>query len=265
MSDSHICIATSADLPLAASPPVSAMPKPIRIGSCCAWAESGNSSNANTASAAMRNRDTRGWTLFVMGHFLQAPVFLYPMLNRGGRARTLRAAELQPIMDTDIVIRQERDCAMRFVTFRRGSQVSAGLLIDGDRVVDLGEVQGLEAKTALDVVLAGEAGVAAARETAKHANAGNTLALSAVKLMAPIPHPRKNVFCVGRNYVEHVAEGYRARGTEMKLPEFPQFFSKPQTAIIGPDDEVPYDTQVTQKLDYEVELGVIIGTRGKNI
>ena len=82
--------------------------------------------------------------------------------------------------------------------------------------------------------------IAAAREAAKRANAGNTLALSAVKLLAPIPQPRKNVFCVGRNYVEHVAEGYRVRGTEMKLPEFPQFFTKPQTAIIGPGDEIPY-------------------------
>jgi 2-keto-4-pentenoate hydratase/2-oxohepta-3-ene-1,7-dioic acid hydratase in catechol pathway len=81
----------------------------------------------------------------------------------------------------------------------------------------------------------------------------------------PIPRPAKNVFCVGRNYVEHVAEGYRARGTEMKLPEFPQFFTKPQTAIIGPGDDIPYDPQVTQKLDYEVELGVVIGKRGKNI
>src|SRR5690348_7385159 len=154
---------------------------------------------------------------------------------------------------------------MKFVTFRRDNRTSAGLLVDGDRVLDLAEVPGLNAKTALDVVLAGEDGVEAARNAAKRANAGNTLALNSVKLLAPIPHPRKNVFCVGRNYVEHVAEGYRARGTEMKLPEFPQFFSKPQTAIIGPDDEVPYDTQVTQKLDYEVELGVIIGKRGKNI
>jgi len=156
---------------------------------------------------------------------------------------------------------------MKFVTFRQGNRTAAGLLIDGDRVLDLSEgVSGLAgAKSALEVVLAGEAGLAAAREAGKRANSGNTLALSAVKVLAPIPHPRKNVFCVGRNYLEHVAEGHRARGTEIKLPEFPQFFTKPQTAIIGPGDEIPYDPQVTQKLDYEVELGVIIGKRGKNI
>ncbi|HYC14186.1 MAG TPA: fumarylacetoacetate hydrolase family protein [Stellaceae bacterium] len=156
---------------------------------------------------------------------------------------------------------------MKFVTFRQGNRTAAGLLIDGDRVLDLSEgVSGLAgAKSALEVVLAGEVGLAAAREAGKRANSGNTLALSAVKVLAPIPHPRKNVFCVGRNYLEHVAEGHRARGTEIKLPEFPQFFTKPQTAIIGPGDEIPYDPQVTQKLDYEVELGVIIGKRGKNI
>jgi len=156
---------------------------------------------------------------------------------------------------------------MKFVTFRQGNRTAAGLVIEGERVLDLSEgVPGLAgAKSALEVVLAGEAGLAAVREAGKRANAGNTLALSAVRLLAPIPHPRKNVFCVGRNYLEHVAEGYRARGTEMKLPEFPQFFTKPQTAIIGPGDDIPYDPQVTQKLDYEVELGVVIGKRGKNI
>ena len=89
--------------------------------------------------------------------------------------------------------------------------------------------------------------------------------LSAIKLLAPIPRPEKNVFCVGRNYKEHVEEGYRTRGQATKLPEAPQFFTKPRTAIVGPDDEVPLDPKVTSALDYEVELGVIIGKTGKNI
>jgi len=156
---------------------------------------------------------------------------------------------------------------MKFVTFRRGTRPSAGLLLDGDRVLDLGQgIPGLDnAATALDVVLAGEAGLKAARAAAERAGGSGTLALGDVKLLAPIPNPRKNVFCVGRNYLEHVAEGYRARGADMKVPEYPQFFTKPMTAIIGPGDDIPYDVEVTQKLDYEVELGVIIGKRGRNI
>jgi len=156
---------------------------------------------------------------------------------------------------------------MKFVTFRRGARTSAGLLLDGDRVLDLGQgVPGLDnATSVLDLVLAGEAGLQAVRTAAERPSPSSTLALADVKLLAPIPHPRKNVFCVGRNYLEHVAEGYRTRGTEMKVPEYPQFFTKPATAVIGPGDDIPYDPEVTQKLDYEVELGVIIGRRGKNI
>ena len=60
---------------------------------------------------------------------------------------------------------------MKFVPFRRDNRTSSGLLVDGDRVLDLGEVPGRNAKTALDVVLAGEDGVAAARDAARRANA----------------------------------------------------------------------------------------------
>ncbi|MGI4799568.1 MAG: fumarylacetoacetate hydrolase family protein, partial [Janthinobacterium lividum] len=82
---------------------------------------------------------------------------------------------------------------------------------------------------------------------------------------APIPRPTKNVFCVGRNYKEHVAEGYRASGTEAKYPEYPQFFTKPPTAVIGPDAPFYLDPAVTKRLDYEVELALIIGTGGRDI
>jgi 2-keto-4-pentenoate hydratase/2-oxohepta-3-ene-1,7-dioic acid hydratase in catechol pathway len=73
------------------------------------------------------------------------------------------------------------------------------------------------------------------------------------------------VFCVGRNYVDHVAEGYRARGAETKLPEAPQFFTKPPTAVIGPDEPFALDETVSRKMDYEVELALIIGTAGRDI
>jgi 2-keto-4-pentenoate hydratase/2-oxohepta-3-ene-1,7-dioic acid hydratase in catechol pathway len=70
---------------------------------------------------------------------------------------------------------------------------------------------------------------------------------------------------VGRNYKDHVAEGYRARGADIKLPEYPQFFTKPPTAVIGPDEAFFHDPAVTTKLDYEVELAIIIGRPGRDI
>lgn len=84
-------------------------------------------------------------------------------------------------------------------------------------------------------------------------------------LLAPIPRPRKNIFCVGRNYVDHITEGYKARGMEVKLPEHIQLFSKPPTTVTGPNQPVRYDRRVTQNLDYEVELAVVIGKGGRDI
>lgn len=84
-------------------------------------------------------------------------------------------------------------------------------------------------------------------------------------LAAPIPRPSKNVFCVGRNYAAHASEYSRAQKVALELPEHPVFFSKPPTSVIGPDNPIFFDAGVTEKLDYEVELGVIIGKSGYSI
>jgi 2-keto-4-pentenoate hydratase/2-oxohepta-3-ene-1,7-dioic acid hydratase in catechol pathway len=89
--------------------------------------------------------------------------------------------------------------------------------------------------------------------------------LDRVRIHAPIPRPRKNVFCLGLNYVSHMQESSRARERQPKIPEAPVFFTKAPTSVTGPFDAIPLDTAVTQQLDYEAELGVIIGVAGKNI
>jgi 2-keto-4-pentenoate hydratase/2-oxohepta-3-ene-1,7-dioic acid hydratase in catechol pathway len=83
--------------------------------------------------------------------------------------------------------------------------------------------------------------------------------------VAPIPRPLKNVFCVGKNYAEHVSEAARALRTDSSLPEYQVFFSKPPTAVIGPDARIRLDPAVSDKMDYEVELASIIGTAGRDI
>jgi 2-keto-4-pentenoate hydratase/2-oxohepta-3-ene-1,7-dioic acid hydratase in catechol pathway len=163
---------------------------------------------------------------------------------------------------------------MRLVSFTRGGKASYGLILKDGKVMDLPQAAGLAgmASPGQDMI-AFIAGGAAAAQTARRleddaANAKLAPAIadaSAVKLLAPIPRPAKNVFCIGRNYKEHVAEGYRARGAEIKLPEAPQIFTKPPTAVIGPDDEFRVLEAVSTKIDYEVELGVIIGPGGTNI
>jgi len=89
--------------------------------------------------------------------------------------------------------------------------------------------------------------------------------LDAVRLHAPIPRPLKNVFCLGLNYAAHARESAAARNRETKIPDVPVFFSKTPTTVNGPFDPVPVDRAVTSQVDWEVELGVIIGTPGRNI
>ena len=66
---------------------------------------------------------------------------------------------------------------------------------------------------------------------------GAAVPLANVKLLAPIPRPRKNIFGIGLNYVEHVAESSRALDTAKELPKQPVIFSKPPTSVIGPKVE----------------------------
>jgi 2-keto-4-pentenoate hydratase/2-oxohepta-3-ene-1,7-dioic acid hydratase in catechol pathway len=94
---------------------------------------------------------------------------------------------------------------------------------------------------------------------------GQSYSASEVRWHAPIPRPSKNVFCVGRNYLTHIEEGARARGVDVKLPDAPVFFTKAPTAVNGPFDDIPWDRSVTQQVDWEAELGVIIGKAGRNI
>lgn len=86
-----------------------------------------------------------------------------------------------------------------------------------------------------------------------------------VRFLAPIPRPQKNVFCVGRNYADHIAEGARAQKTVVNVTEVPVYFTKPSTAVIGAGAEIPLFTHVSTQIDYEVELAVVIGTAGRDI
>ena len=94
---------------------------------------------------------------------------------------------------------------------------------------------------------------------------GLVLRANEIRLLSPIPRPRKNVVCLGLNYVAHMEESAKARGRDVKIPEVPVFFTKAPTAVAGPFDDIPWDQAVTSEVDYEAELGVVIGTGGKNI
>jgi 2-keto-4-pentenoate hydratase/2-oxohepta-3-ene-1,7-dioic acid hydratase in catechol pathway len=93
--------------------------------------------------------------------------------------------------------------------------------------------------------------------------------LDSVRLLAPLPAPRRDVFCVGKNYREHVAEfgrsGYDQPDRSEALPEHPVVFTKASTSVTGPFDDIDPHHGVTAELDYEAELAVIIGRGGRGI
>ncbi len=94
--------------------------------------------------------------------------------------------------------------------------------------------------------------------------------LSEATVLAPIEQPRRNIFCVGKNYHEHAAEfqnsGFDSSAKDGEhAPEAPVFFTKPASTVIGPGVKIPRHADVTNQLDYEAELGVVIGRGGRGI
>jgi 2-keto-4-pentenoate hydratase/2-oxohepta-3-ene-1,7-dioic acid hydratase in catechol pathway len=147
---------------------------------------------------------------------------------------------------------------MRLVTYRAAAGPAIGA-VTADRVVDLSAV----APDMLSLIEMGSEGLEAAR-AAVAANA-TTLPLSQVTLLAPIPRPRKNIVCLGMNYALHAYESARARGKPEVLPEYPVFFTKAPTSVLGPDATVPLHEVVTDQLDWEVELGFVIGRTARDV
>ncbi|WP_162128437.1 fumarylacetoacetate hydrolase family protein [Flavobacterium phycosphaerae] len=86
-----------------------------------------------------------------------------------------------------------------------------------------------------------------------------------VTILAPIQKPRKNIIGIGLNYTEHVSESARTLDTTGKLPQKPIIFSKPPTTVTATNTEIIKNTKLTAQLDWEVELAVVIGKKGKYV
>jgi 2-keto-4-pentenoate hydratase/2-oxohepta-3-ene-1,7-dioic acid hydratase in catechol pathway len=89
--------------------------------------------------------------------------------------------------------------------------------------------------------------------------------MNEVTFLAPIEKPRKNIIGIGLNYTEHVAESARTLDTTGKLPQKPIIFSKPPTTVTATNTEIIKNTKLTSQLDWEVELAVVIGKKGKYV
>jgi 2-keto-4-pentenoate hydratase/2-oxohepta-3-ene-1,7-dioic acid hydratase in catechol pathway len=171
---------------------------------------------------------------------------------------------------------------MRFVSFSTAALPKPHLgLVQDDEVLDLDLAaraltiifpdQMLDliddwerAKSGLDAIFKKAAGRRFS-EVKTFASAGAVQLLTDVQLYAPIPRPRKNIMCLGLNYSEHAKESAEARGRQASIPQYPVIFTKAPTTANGPYSPIVIDPAVSQEIDWEVELGVILGKGGKNI
>ena len=160
---------------------------------------------------------------------------------------------------------------MKLVTYQmlNRHELCTGLWVTKDEVIDLRDEaaarkSSVNVTTMLDIIDGGVKTLDLLAEI-NSAPKTNPILLNRAVLKAPIPRPRKNVFCVGWNYLDHFAEGAASMQDSRELPQWPVFFSKAPTAVTGPYDAIPFDANVSTQLDWEVELGVVLGKAGKNI
>lgn len=148
---------------------------------------------------------------------------------------------------------------MKFVTYKyKGAEHVGALTTDESAVIPASEL-GLKAESMLELIdeLAGK--LPAVPEKAK------ALPLGDVKLEAPIPEPRQDVICLGLNYRDHAEEATRADAVFDVQRGDAVYFSKRLQRAVAPGDKIDGHFDICDSLDYEVELGVVIGRDAKNV
>jgi 2-keto-4-pentenoate hydratase/2-oxohepta-3-ene-1,7-dioic acid hydratase in catechol pathway len=143
---------------------------------------------------------------------------------------------------------------MRFLSFEQGGLARPGVLAGTDTVVDL-SLMGCH--SLLQLIEGGDEWVAKAAKLLTSSPEDSRHKLSDVKLLAPIPKPRK-IICVGLNYRDHAAE------TNTPIPNVPTIFNKFATAVIGPGDSIVLP-KVSKMPDFEAEFAFVIGKGGRHI
>jgi 2-keto-4-pentenoate hydratase/2-oxohepta-3-ene-1,7-dioic acid hydratase in catechol pathway len=117
----------------------------------------------------------------------------------------------------------------------------------------------------LSLIQAGPPALDELRHWAEGAPDNAGIPLQELELLAPIPRPLKNVMCLGWNYADHAEESAQAFDRPLKLPKHPVVFTKSVTTLNGPYADFAHDKAVSSQIDWEVELGVVIGGGGRRI
>ncbi|MFB5189307.1 fumarylacetoacetate hydrolase family protein [Alicyclobacillus fastidiosus] len=171
---------------------------------------------------------------------------------------------------------------MKFVTFQDRTGTALGLIQDhvivnlsavlqylrehnlaSEMIQDLPDLHSVP-----DLVDAGDTGLEFVQFVLKHEellDSVPTCSLRDTTLLPPMLKPRKNIFCLGKNYVKHALEFEGTDDQTKAVPKHPIIFSKTPTTVIGPNEPINSHRDVTNALDYEAEIGVVMGKTGTSI
>ena len=152
---------------------------------------------------------------------------------------------------------------MKIATFRIGNERKVGVIDEQAATITAFDLPEGQAQNGIQHLI--ELQVAGSEP----AVTGSPIALDEITLEAPLPRPRRNVFCVGKNYYDHAHEfsssGFDSSAAQGAVPKYPIVFSKVPESVTGPGAFIEYDPAVSSAIDYEVELAVIIGKPGRGI
>jgi len=152
---------------------------------------------------------------------------------------------------------------MKIATFRTGDARKVGLVDDAAATIAPFQLSAEQAQRGIQHLI--ELQVTGSDLPATEA----AIALDEVTFEAPLPHPRRNIFCVGKNYHDHAHEfsssGFDSSAAQGAVPQHPIVFSKVPESVTGPQTFIEFDPAVSAAIDYEVELAVIIGRPGRGI
>jgi 2-keto-4-pentenoate hydratase/2-oxohepta-3-ene-1,7-dioic acid hydratase in catechol pathway len=153
---------------------------------------------------------------------------------------------------------------MKFITFRHDGVAHVGaVMADGKTVVDLTEAG--VATSMLDLI---ERFDSLREKIGGVLSSGTTRSIDRIEILAPIPVPRRNIFCVGKNYYDHATE-FGSSGFDSgsvggnEIPEYPIIFTKPPSSVVGPGVGIQSALDPYNSVDYEAELAVVIGRAGR--
>ncbi|MCT4595289.1 MAG: fumarylacetoacetate hydrolase family protein [Anaeromicrobium sp.] len=153
---------------------------------------------------------------------------------------------------------------MYFLTYLYKGQENYGILNkEKDRVIPLGGI--FKGKTLNDFICTFNDSMLENIHGLMKSSNLNSIPLTEVKLLAPIPYPKRSLFCLGKNYLDHAKEVVGLPGADDNIPKFPIYFSKIGNPAIGHLDMIKNHREITEMIDYEVELAVILGKDGINI